>query len=104
MVRQKTIFEEGIDNLQAQITKLQKEIDKLNNENSGLRKDIDATMKSLANTPWNEQAEARDDIRYYEASIATNDKIIKKNLERIENLRDEIQEHMKLKNPERKGR
>jgi len=101
MKAQRTIYDEGIDNLQAEILKLQKEIDKLNHENSGLRKDIEATTKSLADTPWNEQAESRDDIRYYEASIATNDKIIKKNLERIESLKEDIQEHIKLKNPKK---
>ena len=102
MTKEPTIFDEMIDNAERKIRRLQQSIDELQRANAALRRDIDSTSKSLAESPWNEKAEARDDIRYYEGEISVNNKLIEEYLIQIQDLQGEIQESMKLKNPGKK--
>ena len=99
MVKEPTIFDEILENLENKIRTLRQDMDKLHAENDTWRKEIDATVKSMDSLPWNEQAEARNDIHYYEGIIRVNEKMIEKCREQIQDLQHEIQENMKLKNP-----
>lgn len=99
MTVERTIYDEMIDNLENKIRQLNQNIKKLNEENTVLRKDIDATIKSMADTPWNEQAEARNDVRYYEGMIEINDKMIKMYQTQIQDLQDDIQQAINLQKP-----
>ena len=101
MTSERTIYDEMIDNLENKIRQLNQNIKKLNEENTVLRKDIDATIKSMADTPWNEQAEARNDVRYYEGMIEINDKMIKMYQTQIQDLQDDIQQAINLQKPEK---
>ena len=101
MTSERTIYDEMIDNLENKIRQLNQNIKKLNEENTSLRKDIDATIKSMADTPWNEQAEARNDVRYYEGMIEINDKMIKMYQTQIQDLQDDIQQAINLQKPEK---
>ena len=101
MTVERTIYDEMTDNLENKIRQLNQNIKKLNEENTVLRKDIDATIKSMADTPWNEQAEARNDVRYYEGMIEINDKMIKMYQTQIQDLQDDIQQAINLQKPEK---
>jgi len=99
MKGQLEIYDEGIDNIQAKINKLQKNIDKLRRENEGYEKDRVATVKHLEDAQWTDKNEDETDIRFYEGAIKANNKQIEADLDEIEKLKAELQDMMNLKNP-----
>ena len=99
MKGQLEIYDEGIDNLQAQINKLQKNIDKLRRENEGYEQDRAATAKHLEDAQWTDKNEDETDIRFYEGAIRANNKQIEADLAKIAKLKADLQDMMNLKHP-----
>ena len=99
MKGQLEIYDDGIDNIQAQINKLQKNIDKLRRENDGYEKDRAATAKHLEDAQWTDKNEDEMDIRFYEGAIKANNKQIEADLAEIERLKADLKNMMNLKNP-----
>jgi len=99
MKGQLEIYDGGIENIHAQINKLQKNIDKLRRENEGYEKDRAATAKHLEDAQWTDKNEDEMDIRFYEGAIKANKKQIEADLAEIERLKADLQDMMNLKNP-----
>lgn len=80
MTEKSTAFNHGTEALKQQIAILEQ-------KNQELERTADSTRASMADAPWNEQTESRNEIREYEQEIRENN-------EKIEELKKQIQEMM----------
>ncbi|MBO4626193.1 MAG: hypothetical protein J5679_02890 [Alphaproteobacteria bacterium] len=99
MAKNPTIFDQAIYNLGEKINERQHKIDVLKRANAELREEVDSTNRSMDRMSWNDRVDAKNDIRDAETKIRINDEYIEQYTNEIKQFEQEIQEHMKLKDP-----